>query len=148
MPTWHAPSSTSSFCATACAGSRRERGRRALKEGLAQYYTARVCRRLAAHAPGCAAAYETLLPHQPEAYRVQRAWLEDFTPEEVRYAMIAVCGERRARRWRSSRSGWSQRGARYAGPAALVLSCPLDHHDHADDSACMSRAYPVHEAKA
>lgn len=68
----------------------------ALKEGLAQYYTARVCRRLLAQAPGCYAAYETLLPHQPRAYLVQVPWLADFTPEEVRYAMIAVRREARA----------------------------------------------------
>jgi hypothetical protein len=123
MPTWHAPSSTSSFCATACAGSRRERGRRALKEGLAQYYTARVCRRLAAHAPGCAAAYETLLPHQPEAYRVQRAWLEDFTPEEVRYAMIAVRRTARASLAEfEERLVAARREIRRAGGARLVVS--------------------------
>jgi hypothetical protein len=62
----------------------------ALKEGLAQYYTARVAHRLLAQAPGCHAAYETLLPHQPRAYRAHVPWLADFTPEEVRYAMIAV----------------------------------------------------------
>jgi hypothetical protein len=68
----------------------------ALKEGLAQYYTARVCRRLLAQAPGCHAAYEKLLPHQPRAYQAQVPWLADFTPEEVRYAMIAVRREARA----------------------------------------------------
>ena len=62
----------------------------ALKESLAQYYTARVCRRLLAHAPGCHAVYEELLPHRPRAYQAQVPWLADFTPEEVRYAMIAV----------------------------------------------------------
>lgn len=68
----------------------------ALKEGLAQYYTARVCRRLLAQAPGYHAAYEKLLPHQPRAYRAQVPWLAEFTPEEVRYAMIAVRREARA----------------------------------------------------
>jgi hypothetical protein len=67
-----------------------------LKEGLAQYYTARVCRRLLVQAPGCQAAYEKLLPHQPRAYRAQVPWLADFTPEEVRCAMIAVRREARA----------------------------------------------------
>jgi hypothetical protein len=62
----------------------------ALKEGLAQYYTARVAHRLLAQVPGCRAAYEALLPHQPRAYRAHVPWLADFTPEEVRYAMIAV----------------------------------------------------------
>jgi hypothetical protein len=68
----------------------------ALKEGLAQYCTARVCRRLLAQAPGCYTAYEKLLPHQPRAYQAQAPWLADFTPEEVRYAMIAVRREARA----------------------------------------------------
>ena len=62
----------------------------ALKEGLAQYYTARVAHRLLAQAPGCHAAYETLLPRQPRSYQAHVPWLADFTPEEVRYAMIAV----------------------------------------------------------
>jgi prevent-host-death family protein len=36
----------------------------------------------------------------------------------------------------------------HGGPATIVPSCTLDHDDHVDDSALMSRAYPVHEAKA
>jgi prevent-host-death family protein len=32
--------------------------------------------------------------------------------------------------------------------AELVPLCLLDHDDHVADSALMSRAYPVHEAKA
>jgi hypothetical protein len=36
----------------------------------------------------------------------------------------------------------------HGGPAAIVQSCTLDHDDHVDDSSLMSRAYPVHEAKA
>jgi len=67
----------------------------ALKEGLAQYYTARVCRRLSAQLPGCWAVYETLLPYQPAPYRTHVAWLADYTPEEVRYAMLAVRREAR-----------------------------------------------------
>ena len=39
-----------------------------LKEGLAQYYTAQVCDRLAASAPNVKIAYETLLRFQPPAY--------------------------------------------------------------------------------
>jgi hypothetical protein len=67
----------------------------ALKEGLAQYYTARVCGRLSAQLPGCWAVYETLLPHQPAPYRGHVAWLADYMPEEVRYAMLAVRREAR-----------------------------------------------------
>src|SRR5262249_62058745 len=69
---------------------------RALKEGLAQYYTARVCQRLTPQLPGCRAVYETLLPHQPHAYQAHLPWLADCTPEEVRYAMLAVRREPRA----------------------------------------------------
>lgn len=68
----------------------------ALKEGLAQYYTARVCSRLGVQASGCFAAYDRLLPHQPVAYQTHVPWLAEFTPEEVRYAMIAVRREARA----------------------------------------------------
>jgi hypothetical protein len=69
---------------------------RALKEGLAQYYTARVCDRLTAQLPGCRAAYGMLLPRQPRAYGAQIPWLVNCTPEEVRYAMLAVRREARA----------------------------------------------------
>jgi hypothetical protein len=69
---------------------------RALKEGLAQYYTARVCQRLTPQLPGCRAVYETLLPRQPRAYQAHLPWLADCTPEEVRYAMLAVRREPRA----------------------------------------------------
>jgi hypothetical protein len=69
---------------------------RALTEGLAQYYTARVCRRLTVQLPGCRAAYEMLLPRQPRAYQAHLPWLADCTPEEVRYAMLAVRREARA----------------------------------------------------
>jgi hypothetical protein len=61
-----------------------------LIEGLAQYYTERVCRRLQAQYPGCLHAYETLLRHQPPAYRTHLGWTESYKPEEVRLAMIQV----------------------------------------------------------
>jgi prevent-host-death family protein len=119
----------------------------ALKEGLAQYYTARVCRRLLAQAPGCYTAYEKLLPHQPRAYQAQAPWLADFTPEEVRYAMIAVRREARA-----SLAEFERRlaGARreMRGRCRPRRVITLDHHDHVHDSAVMSRVYPIHEAKA
>ena len=69
---------------------------RTLKEGLAQYYTPRVCHRLTVQLPGCRAVYETLLPRQPRAYRTHLSWIADCTPEEVRYAMLAVRCEARA----------------------------------------------------
>ena len=62
---------------------------RELKEGLAQYYTARVLQRWdqledAYH------AYQRLLPGQPSPYQVHREWLDCFTPEEVRTAFLRV----------------------------------------------------------
>jgi len=42
-------------------------------EGLAQYYTARVCERLQDKAPAVHAAYEELLKHQPDAYKTHEA---------------------------------------------------------------------------
>lgn len=35
-------------------------------------------------------AYEKLLPHQPEIYRTHLAWLGQYTPEEVRQAMLTI----------------------------------------------------------
>jgi len=65
-----------------------DEGDRGLAEGLAQYYTARVCDRLERQDVHAKEAYEKLLPHQPPPYQLQRKWLEEFTPEEVRLAMI------------------------------------------------------------
>jgi hypothetical protein len=58
-----------------------------LKEGLAQYYTLRVCLRLKEFHPALLAAYEALLPHQPAAYQVHTVW-NDATAERVRLAML------------------------------------------------------------
>ena len=58
-----------------------------LKEGLAQYYTLRVCQRLKEFHPALLSAYEALLPHQPEAYQVHTEWNE-ATAERVRLAML------------------------------------------------------------
>lgn len=58
-----------------------------LKEGLAQYYTQAVCTRLR-QMPGCVAAFEALLNEQPEPYRIHVPWVEEFSPEEVRHAML------------------------------------------------------------
>jgi hypothetical protein len=59
-----------------------------LIEGLAQYYTQAVCRRIANSAPGSFTAYEELLKHQSEEYHAHEAWIGAFTPEEVRLALI------------------------------------------------------------
>ena len=60
---------------------------RSLKEGLAQYYTQVVCARLR-QMPGCLAVYQALLKEQPEPYQTHVPWVEEFSPEEVRLAML------------------------------------------------------------
>ncbi|MDE0031502.1 MAG: hypothetical protein OXU42_19145 [Deltaproteobacteria bacterium] len=65
----------------------------AVAEGLAQYYTDRVLRRLASRYPEALSAHEKMLPHQPDIYRTHQNWLEDFTPEAIRRAMLEM------RRW-------------------------------------------------
>jgi hypothetical protein len=59
-----------------------------LKEGLAQYYTALVCDRLATQEANAPTAYRELLKDQPAAYHTQEPWLQHFTSEEVRLAVI------------------------------------------------------------
>lgn len=59
-----------------------------LKEGLAQYYAALVCERLSNQEWNAVRAYKELLKDQPPAYHSHVKWLEDFTPEEVRLAVI------------------------------------------------------------
>ena len=59
-------------------------------EGLAQYYTARVCDRLMLSAPEAKGAYEKLLTHQPAAYRVHTPWLKKYKPEELRLALVVA----------------------------------------------------------
>jgi len=68
-----------------------------LKEGLAQYYTDRVLRRLEQRYSGAIKVYETMLPNQPEAYRTHLSWVTDFSPEAVRRAMLEV------RRWQEGK---------------------------------------------
>jgi hypothetical protein len=65
----------------------------ALKEGLAQYYTDRVLRRLERRYRGALKVFLDLLPGQPEAYQAHQPWLENSSPEAVRRAMLEV------RRW-------------------------------------------------
>jgi hypothetical protein len=69
------------------------RAEKALKEGLAQYYTDRVLTRLDRRYGGAFKAYEALLAKQPEEYRTHIPWIEHCSPEAVRRAMIEV------RRW-------------------------------------------------
>lgn len=58
-----------------------------LKEGLAQYYTMRICQRLADSYPMLLKAFEVLLKHQPRPYQVHTEW-ENATAERVRLAML------------------------------------------------------------
>jgi hypothetical protein len=59
-----------------------------LKEGLAQYYTERVCGRISSQQRGAPTAYEALLRHQPPPYKVHVKWTRDYRPEEVRVALL------------------------------------------------------------
>ncbi len=68
-----------------------------VKEGLAQYYTDRVLRRLGRRYPGALKAYEDMLPGQPPAYRTHLPWVKDYSPEAVRLAMLEV------RRWKEGK---------------------------------------------
>lgn len=61
-----------------------------LKEGLAQYYTHLVGGRLGVQVQGTVSTYEQLMEHQPEAYKTHVSWVEKFTPEEIRLAMLEV----------------------------------------------------------
>jgi hypothetical protein len=58
-----------------------------LKEGLAQYYTMRICQRLADSHPTLLKTFEELLKHQPRTYQVHTEW-ENATAERVRLAML------------------------------------------------------------
>lgn len=62
----------------------------ALKEGLAQYYTYRVCKRLEESMPEAIQAYGKLLLQQPDAYWTHCDWINCFTPEEVRLAVLEL----------------------------------------------------------
>jgi hypothetical protein len=62
----------------------------ALKEGLAQYYTSRVCNRLEYQVPKSLEAYEELLKHQPDDYKSHITWLSRHSPEEVRFALLLM----------------------------------------------------------
>jgi hypothetical protein len=65
----------------------------ALKEGLAQYYSDRVLRRLDRRHGGALEVFLGLLPGQADVYRVHERWVEDSSPEAIRRAMLEV------RRW-------------------------------------------------
>jgi hypothetical protein len=68
-----------------------------LKEGLAQYYTDRVLRRLEQRYGGALDVFEGLLSRQHEAYRAHLPWVASSSPEAVRCAMLEV------RHWNESK---------------------------------------------
>lgn len=68
-----------------------------LKEGLAQYYTDRVLRRLERRYAGALKVYETMVPLQSEAYQTHLVWVQNYSPEVVRLAMLEV------RRWKEGK---------------------------------------------
>jgi hypothetical protein len=61
-----------------------------LAEGLAQYYTDRVLHRLERRYPGALKVFLRMLPSQPAAYRSHEPWIDKFSPEAVRVAMLEV----------------------------------------------------------
>ena len=67
-----------------------------LKEGLAQYYTGVINARLR-QMPDSLAAFKRLLLDQPNPYQAHVPWLEHFSPEEVRLAMIETRRQKKGR---------------------------------------------------
>jgi hypothetical protein len=62
-----------------------------LKEGLAQYYTQIIAVRLAERREErVAQAYNQLLPHLLPLYNAHLPWIEEFSPEMVRAAMLEL----------------------------------------------------------
>lgn len=68
-----------------------------LKEGLAQYYTHRVLEHRRSESPGPWVAYRVLLDGQPPAYHTHAVWIDEFSPEAVRRALVETrhWGERK-----------------------------------------------------
>lgn len=60
----------------------------ALREGLAQYYTALIVRHLDRKSEGVAVAYERLLEKQPDDYHAHVPWLRNSDSEAVHSTMV------------------------------------------------------------
>ena len=58
-----------------------------LLEGLAQYFTVQICRRVGNQCPNAERAYEVLLQHQPGPYHEQEKWAS-YRGEEIRLALL------------------------------------------------------------
>ena len=59
-----------------------------LVEGVAQYYTHQICQNLDFKMPGAFKAYNELLKYQPDAYRIQLSWVNNYSPEIVRTGLV------------------------------------------------------------
>jgi hypothetical protein len=64
--------------------------KRALKEGLAQYYTYLISKRIDNKIMGTYKAYELLLKEQPRDYHSHEGIIDEYKPEEIRLALIKV----------------------------------------------------------
>lgn len=61
-----------------------------LKEGLAQFYTARALARVQGRFPKALEAFRALLAYQPAPYHAHEYWQAQFSPEVIRQAMLEV----------------------------------------------------------
>ena len=61
-----------------------------IKEGLAQYYTHRVLNRNKDRYSEAFKVFEKMMDWQDRKYQLHKKWIEDFSPEAVRYAMLAI----------------------------------------------------------
>lgn len=68
---------------------------RAVKEGLAQYYTARIAGQFDGRIARLRETFERLLEEQPDVYRAHERWLHEASPEAVRTALV-LCRPRGA----------------------------------------------------
>ena len=59
-------------------------------EGLAQFYTEVVCKKLSTRFPGALDAYRALLEHQSEPYKIQLQWARghEHQGEIIRFSMV------------------------------------------------------------
>ena len=61
-----------------------------VKEGLAQYYTHRVLNRNKDRYSGAFEVFKKMMDWQDPKYQVHKKWMQDSTPEAVRYALLAI----------------------------------------------------------
>ncbi len=66
-----------------------------IKEGLAQYYTHRVLNRNKDRYSEAFKVFKKMMDWQDKKYKLHKKWIEDNSPEAVRYAMLAIRSQRR-----------------------------------------------------